>query len=125
MQVTINVTDEVRKLKPKFGRLVALAFENLFRNASQHAGDKPNVEVTISLSGETLEILFEDDGPGINSSISKHLFEKGVSTGPEGKGLGLYLTKTIVESESGTIDWVPSDHSGCCFRVKLPVNGEN
>jgi signal transduction histidine kinase len=125
MLVSINVTDEVRQQPPKYGRLVALAFENLLRNASQHAGNNPNVEIMISQSGDNLEILFRDDGPGIDPSIRENLFKKGASTGPSGKGLGLYLTKTIFESENGSIELVTTDNPGCCFLIKLPNDNGN
>lgn len=125
MLVSTTVTDEVRLKPVKYGRLIVLAFENLLRNSAQHADNDPNVEVKISRSGDTLEILFGDDGPGIDPSIQEKLFGKGVSTGPDGKGLGLYLTKTIVESENGTIELIPKDDSGCCFLIKLPYNNGN
>ena len=125
MSVSINATDEVRQSPPKYGRLVALAFENLLRNSSQHAGQSPKVEIMISQSNETLEILFGDDGPGIDSSIRDRLFEKGVSTGTESQGLGLYLTKTIVESENGSIELITQDSPGCCFLIRLPYENGN
>lgn len=125
MLVSINVTDEIRQKPPKYGRLVALAFENLLRNTSQHAGDDPKVEIMISNSGDNLEVLFGDDGPGINSSIRDNLFEKGVSTGAESQGLGLYLTKTIIESENGSIELITEYNSGCCFLIKLPYDNGN
>lgn len=120
MRVSINVSEEVKQSPPKYGRLVALAFENLLRNASQHAGNDPNVELMISQSGDNLEILFGDDGPGIDSSIRDNLFEKGVSTEAESHGLGLYLTRTIIESENGSIELTTQNGPGCCFLIKLP-----
>ena len=125
MLVSINASDEVRRRSPKYGRLVALAFENLLRNSSQHAGDDPQVDITLSHKDETLEIMFGDDGPGINPSIREHLFEKGVSTGTESQGLGLYLTKTIIESENGSIELVEVQDPGCCFLIKLPYDNGN
>ncbi|NHI88282.1 MAG: sensor histidine kinase [Candidatus Thorarchaeota archaeon] len=120
MRVSITIADEVRDKPPKYGRLVALAFENLLRNASQHAGINPNVEIEITRVSDTLEIVLEDDGPGIDQNIRESLFEKGTSTGSEGKGLGLYLAKTIIESENGSISLVSTNGSGCCFLIRLP-----
>jgi signal transduction histidine kinase len=125
MLVSINASNEVRQRAPKYGRLVALAFENLLRNSSQHAGDDPNVAISLSQSDETLEIMFRDDGPGIDPSIREHLFEKGVSTGTESQGLGLYLTRTIIESENGSIELVEMENPGCCFLIKLPNDNRN
>ena len=125
MLVSINVAEEVRQHPPKYGRLVGLAFENLLRNASQHAGNDPNVEITVAQSDDKLEVIFEDDGPGIDGSIKENLFEKGVSTGPEGKGLGLYLSKAIIESENGSIELTEKETTGCCFLIKLPYDNKS
>jgi len=48
------------------------------------------------------------------------LFGKGVTTGSKGRGLGLYLTKTIIESEGGSIELVDTGRPGCCFHIRLP-----
>jgi signal transduction histidine kinase len=121
MLVTIDATDEVREASPKFGRLVAIAFENLIRNSAQHAGNMPNVEITLSISGESLEILFGDDGPGIDLEIRENLFHQGATSGKPGKGMGLYLTKSILESENGSIELITEDRPGCYFFIKLPL----
>ncbi len=122
MQISISATEEVRRSSPHYGRLVAIAFENLFRNSSQHAGENPHVIISLSMIDSDLEILFSDDGPGLDESIKSRIFTRGVTTGRKGKGLGLYLTKTIIESENGTIEHIPSDGKGCCFRILLPVH---
>ncbi|MFW9787358.1 MAG: sensor histidine kinase [Candidatus Thorarchaeota archaeon] len=125
MVVSIKVSHQVRQRSPKYGRLVALAFENLLRNVSQHAGSNPNVAIEITQSGDSLRIRFSDDGPGIDQSIQDILFDKGVSTGPESDGLGLYLTKSIIEAERGSIELDPSKQTGCCFLIRLPLeNGD-
>jgi len=121
MKIVIDVTEEIQKNPPHYGRLAAIAFENLLRNSSQHAGENPQVNISLSLNDTVLEIIFYDDGPGIDESIKNRLFERGVTTGKRGKGLGLYLTKTIIESERGTIEYVPSEQKGCCFRIMLPI----
>jgi signal transduction histidine kinase len=125
MKVSIDVTEDVRMSPPKYGSLVALSFENLLRNASQHAGNDPKVEIKLTEKEGILEILFGDDGPGIDTSIKDRLFEKGVSTGAESQGLGLYLTKTIIESENGSIELINENSPGCCFLIRLPFdNGD-
>ena len=64
--------------------------------------------------------MFEDDGPGVSEEIREQLFGKGVTTGSKGRGLGLYLTKAIIESEGGSIELVETGRTGCCFHIKLP-----
>ncbi|MHA1422014.1 MAG: sensor histidine kinase [Candidatus Thorarchaeota archaeon] len=120
MKVNLDIKDDVRDHKIFYGKLVAMVFENLLRNAAQHAGETPRVQITISATYNHLDIVFEDDGPGIPEEIRKQLFGKGVTTGSKGRGLGLYLTKTIIESEGGSIELVDTGRPGCCFHIRLP-----
>ncbi len=122
MLVSVDATDEVRHHLPKYGRIIALAFENLLRNSAQHAGNLPNVEIMLSASGNSLEILFSDDGPGIDPELKNDLFERGATAGGQGKGLGLYLTKSIIESVNGSIELVENKNPGCCFLIRLPMH---
>jgi signal transduction histidine kinase len=121
MLVTVDATEEVKKNPPKYGKLVAIAFENLIRNSAQHSGNLPHVEILLSTSGESLEILFGDDGPGIDPEIRENLFEQGTTSGEPGKGMGLYLTKSILELENGSIELNTEQCLGCCFFIKLPM----
>jgi len=120
MKVNLDIKEDVRNRKIFYGKLTALAFENLLRNTAQHAGDTPIVQITISQSNNHLDIMFEDDGPGVSEEIRQQLFGKGVTTGSKGRGLGLYLTKAIIESEGGSIKLVDSEKPGCRFHIQLP-----
>lgn len=120
MKVNLDIKQDVRDNKIFYGKLTALAFENLLRNTAQHAGETPTVKITISQSNDHLDIVFEDDGPGISEEIRAQLFGKGVTTGSKDRGLGLYLTKTIIESEGGLIELVETRRPGCCFHIQLP-----
>ena len=121
MLVNLEVDKSVADQQFYFSKLIAMAFENLLRNTAQHAGNNPNVTIRISLDGNMLDIMFEDDGPGISDEIREHIFGKGVTTGSKGRGLGLYLTKTIIESEGGNINLVENGRQGCCFHIQLPI----
>jgi len=121
MKITIEVAHDVRNQKLFYSKLAALAFENLLRNTAQHAGDSPNIEIKISIANHQLLIVFEDDGPGIAEEIRVNLFGRGVTTESKGRGLGLYLTKTIIESEGGSIKLIDYDRPGCRFLIKLPL----
>jgi signal transduction histidine kinase len=125
MTVDVNASEAVRKNPPHFGRLTAIAFENLLRNSAQHAGENPKVNIELSKNESNLEVLFSDDGPGVDESIVNHLFERGITTGKKGRGLGLYLAKTIIESEKGNIQHISDFHQGCCFKIRLPLEKES
>jgi signal transduction histidine kinase len=75
-------------------------FENLFRNAADHAAD--NVTVTIGASPEQNEFYIADDGPGLPDDVN--IFEKGVTTSRNGTGLGLAIVERIVEAHGWEIE---------------------
>ena len=57
--------------------------------------------------------------PGIDPEIKPRLFTRGASLEGEGRGLGLYLSKKVVESQGGSIELVEEYKQGAKFRVKL------
>ncbi len=121
MLITLDIEEEVRNQPVFYGKLIALAFENLLRNTDQHAGNSPNVRISISQINDHLEIIFEDDGPGVPEEIRDQLFRRGVTTGAKGRGLGLYLTRKIIEAEGGSIILTDNGKPGCCFKIRLPL----
>ncbi|TXT54240.1 MAG: putative Histidine kinase [Candidatus Thorarchaeota archaeon] len=117
LKIEVICDEAVRGIKAPSSRLLPVAFVNLFRNAAMHAGETPTVKVHCTKVDKTLQIIVSDDGPGVDPSIRKKLFNKGVST--RGGGLGLYLTKQIIESLNGTIELQKSE--GAVFKIILPI----
>jgi signal transduction histidine kinase len=64
-----------------------------------------------------------DDGPGIDPEVMPRLFSKFVSTFSQGTGLGLFISKSIIEAHSGML-WAEnnSDGKGAAFMFSLPVS---
>ena len=75
---------------------------------SVDAIDKEAIEKSISINvcahSDLLQIQVSDTGSGFDKSTATHLFEKGFSTKSSGSGIGLYNSRSIVESHDGTID---------------------
>lgn len=101
-------------------------FSNLLSNIVKYA---PRCEVLIStenLPDNQLKISVRDTGPGINpEDLEKifHRFERvGEMNGPSGLGLGLFLSRQIVEAHGGKI-WAESvPQKGTSFLILLPKN---
>jgi two-component system, NtrC family, sensor kinase len=95
---------------------------NLLTNAV-HA-TKPEGEITVSIedAGEEVYLKVRDTGQGIPKENLDKIFEPFFSTKSPGKGtgLGLYVTRRIVENLGGSIDCQSRYGQGTEFRVKLP-----
>lgn len=94
---------------------------NLLENAIEELakGERELREIKLGLycRPDCNIIVCEDTGRGIDPSVRERIFEKGVSTKGEGRGLGLPLVQQIVERRNGTIDIVTEAGTGTCFTL--------
>jgi PAS domain S-box-containing protein len=100
---------------------------NLLRNAFEAMADQEPREVTLAtraLADATIEIALADIGPGIPADIAGRLFEPFVSNKPDGMGLGLSISRSIVEAHDGQLIARPNPGGGTIFRFTLPSAGE-
>jgi signal transduction histidine kinase len=102
-----------RSLDADRTRLVQL-FENLFRNAVEHAGDAPGVVVYATDSG----FAVEDDGPGIPEDHRESVFEPGETTAEDGTGFGLAIVRSIADAHGWTVTVGDSETGGARFEVR-------
>ncbi len=98
---------------------------NLLMNAIQAlSGRGGTVEVATSEAddGRTVVLDVTDDGPGVPPDRRDRIFEPFFTTKPagEGTGLGLPISRRIVESHGGTLELVASEPGRTTFRVRLP-----
>jgi len=100
---------------------------NLIANAADAVQYQGTIDVTLEsltqAGQQMLHILVEDDGPGIPPEHKSHLFEPFFTTKQDvGTGLGLWLTKEVVERHGGKIDLVPrtDGNVGAAFSILLP-----
>ncbi|MEK3990808.1 two-component system sensor histidine kinase NtrB [Robertmurraya sp. FSL R5-0851] len=96
-------------------------FSNLYRNSLQ-AKDDSTMEIMISteLIGSKIFIEFVDNGLGIEPNLLQHVFDPFFTTKDEGTGLGLSVSKKIIENYHGTMN-VQSSPLGTRFLIYLPV----
>jgi signal transduction histidine kinase len=109
------------------------ALTNLVANAIRHTRAQGNVDVRVGISTDPAslaEVVVSDECGGIPESHLHRVFDVGFrgeaartphTLGPTGAGLGLAITRGIVEAHSGTVD-VENRPGGCRFRVRLPVS---
>ena len=81
--------------------------------------------VTVEAAGEMVDVLVEDDGPGIPAAERGLLFQRGArldTTGKPGTGLGLAIVRDVAEIYDGSIELEESeDLGGLLARLKLPL----
>lgn len=96
---------------------------NLLKNACEAAaqGGGGNVSVCISKASKDFQLRVADDGPGI--ALGKHaaLFSWSESDKPEGMGMGLSISRTIIENQGGKIWLVKTGPGGTDFAFSLPA----
>jgi len=97
---------------------------NLMRNAMEAMRDSPRRELAVRVGPNgTGDIVIEvaDTGPGIADDIAAQLFQPFVTTKPGGMGIGLSISRRIVESHGGRIFVERNADGGATFRFTLPA----
>ncbi len=117
-----------KNLPPAFADDLQLeqVFLNLIRNALESMADTPPAERALRIVGELndgreIDIRVCDSGAGIQPAASERMFEPFYSTKPEGLGMGLPVSRSIVEWHGGRLSAETNSGRGTCFRVKLPA----
>lgn len=99
---------------------------NLVLNAvdALQAVDKESRKINIDV-GETetggISVSISDTGKGLTQDVIRHLFDPFFTTKSEGMGMGLSISRSIVESHGGTIEYLTSDSRQPTFRFTLPT----
>lgn len=100
-------------------------FTNLLQNAFEacHEKEKCVISVSEELIGDRILIKIRDNGEGIPEQMQSKIFIPNFTTKSSGTGLGLAMSKTIVEQAKGKIWFETSVNSGTTFFVELPLAG--
>ncbi len=102
--------------------LLERVFSNLYLNAIEALEERGyGTILTRAWQGDHRTYLeVEDDGPGLDPAIVDHVFEPLMSAKPKGTGLGLALSRTIIEAHGGEITEAEARSTGAAFRMWLP-----
>jgi signal transduction histidine kinase len=102
--------------------------DNLLSNAVKYTPAGGRVEVDLSISDDRVELVVRDTGIGISMRDRDHVFSRffrsqnAVRHSHQGIGLGLSITKAIVDSHGGRIEVESAVGGGSTFRVRLPLD---
>lgn len=101
----------------KIGRV----FVNIVKNAVEAMPEGGKLTITSKRSNGNLEIVFTDTGTGITKEAMEKIFSPLFTTKAKGIGLGLPISKRIVEAHGGSISVKSKTGKGATFTVKLPI----
>lgn len=130
IKIDLIFDDDLTKI-PLDQNLMRQVIHNLLVNAIKYSkvgGGKIVVEVK-RRDQDLFLIKVKDDGIGIPEKTQKRIFEKffradnAIKSVTEGTGLGLYVSRMIVESSGGRIWFESKKSKGTCFFVEIPVQG--
>jgi signal transduction histidine kinase len=99
--------------------LLSQAIFNIVKNAIE-ASDGGEVEIAVKQERKKVLISVNDSGRGLNEDDNLRVFEPFFTTKKRGMGIGLYLTRKIVEAHGGEIDLVSDAMKGATFTIRLP-----
>jgi signal transduction histidine kinase len=106
---------------------VDLVITNLLTNALRY-GERRPVRLTVGEAGALGRIIVEDHGLGIRPEDRERIFERFVRAVPSrqfgGLGVGLWLSRQIVEAHGGKLVVASEAGAGSRFTVELPKDGE-
>jgi C4-dicarboxylate-specific signal transduction histidine kinase len=99
---------------------------NLIRNAREAMADLPAQRRIITLTTARLGagqvcVSVRDNGPGVPPDVAPHLFEPFHTSKPHGLGLGLSISRSIIEAHHGRLEMDHGARDGANFRFVLPA----
>jgi signal transduction histidine kinase len=93
---------------------------NLVVNAYQAMLEGGKLVIKAEVIGDEVRLAIKDNGIGISPENMKKLFEPLFTTKPRGIGLGLAVSKTLLETNGGSIEVESEEGAGSTFKVNLP-----
>jgi signal transduction histidine kinase len=114
-QALLNLIRNAREAMPKGGDLIVGV-------ARAPAADGGSASRPPSESPPTVEICVDDTGAGVPEELRASIFDPFFTTKQRGTGLGLAVTREIVEAHHGTIHCEPRPGRGTRFRIVLPAS---
>ena len=106
-------------------KLLKQAILNIILNAQQAMPGGGELILRTSLADGDVAIEIIDTGPGISEKVRDKVFGPFFSTKKDGSGLGLVVTKRIIDQHGGTISFISEPGKGTDFLLRLPSAGNH
>ena len=109
------------------GNLIDNALDSMnmkLGDLNQNGMKQNELKFSVMTKPGSLLMTVQDTGKGIPKEIGEKVFENGFSTKGEGRGVGLYHTRLLIESLGGKISFESQENVGTCFMVTLTSQAE-
>lgn len=104
--------------------LLFIAFRNLFDNAIRYSPNLGSIHVEISQDEQQIKVAIEDTGKGVDDEVLQRLgqrFFRVLGTQQQGSGLGISITRKIIELHNGELRFMHAKQGGLRVEVNLPL----
>lgn len=126
----VTITLEVHENVPQVvvdARQIEIVIENLIDNAVRYTKGGGEIKIILEKKDKNLYFEIKDGGVGIPKQDQKFIFQKffrsenAMRQQPQGSGLGLFISKSIIEKFGGKIGFVSQENMGSTFWFTLPI----
>lgn len=119
---TLSIPQQIQACFKGDRHWTAEALSNLIKNCSEHAREGGSITIKYHQNPLYTEILVADNGPGFDEEDIPHLFQRfyrGKNAGRDSIGIGLALSKSLIERQNGTLRADNGQSGGACFTVRF------
>jgi signal transduction histidine kinase len=126
VEIEFKSEENLPKIFADFSQM-RLVVENLLDNAIRYTKHKGKVKILLKKRAQNLYFEIEDNGIGISREDQKYIFQKFFRSEnvlryqTQGSGLGLYISKAIIEKLGGKIGFKSQEGQGSIFWFTLPI----
>lgn len=116
--INLNIGDDEVLINGDYNRLTQV-MSNLIKNSFEAGADKVDIESNII--DNKLELKVIDNGEGIDMNNIKNVYTPFYTTKIDGTGLGVPLSKEIIEAHNGELSYINNKGKGVCAKVVIPL----
>jgi signal transduction histidine kinase len=104
-------------------RELAVSSEELTASDDEQRQEIHDAETLAKIKSNYVLITVSDSGPGLEAESLEHLFDAFYTTKPQGLGMGLAISRSIIEAHGGRL-WAMANACGAVFQFVLPIRYE-